>query len=257
MLNTGERQIWNKETMNDYTYFRHIFILNYLKKYMINKKVIEFGSGMGYNVNYFSDVVEYICGLEINKRAVEFSKKKYVSTYKKDYFIADLTTPIEVKYKFDVVYSIFVLEHISKEKNDVFFNNIHSVLKEDGLVIILIPNGEKEGANKFPYHVQYIGYDNFNKTLKKYFDIVKIYGIEHSNKVIDTIAKYNKTPQGKLNNWLRYKNMSWLLDFIPNSIKRPFRPKFKEKLTLSDFRVGLGHKDSSMFMAVCQKWKLN
>ena len=103
--------------------------------------VLEVGAGDGFK----SPIVKQFCKnlllsdlLEENKS--EFNKRGFKNI---KYFVHDFTKK-RLSKKFDGIYSLDVLEHISKKYEKKFIKNICSSLKENGTLIIGMPSIEDQ-----------------------------------------------------------------------------------------------------------------
>lgn len=59
--------------------------------------------------------------------------------------IHDITQPVEKFGNFDLVIATHLLEHVSKESFSIVINNIESLVKKGGILIVSVPH-------KYPYH---------------------------------------------------------------------------------------------------------
>lgn len=97
----------------------------YFNKEDINKKVLEFGVGLGHNISTFKKAVGY----DISKFAVDFCTTKGILT----------TTKINKIFNnyYDIVLSVHVLEHVENPLKTL--RVIHSKLRKDGKLILITP----------------------------------------------------------------------------------------------------------------------
>jgi len=104
--------------------------LSSIKKYLSNskvKKILEIGGNDGYLAKIFTELGFEVISIDINPSSTYFDVKKMNATN------------LEFKPEtFDLVFSSHVIAHI-KDKN-LLFKEINRVLKDDGLVIHIVPS---------------------------------------------------------------------------------------------------------------------
>lgn len=120
-------------------------ILEY-KKTIINPKILEIGSGLGYFTYALKKSGLDIKGLDISNEAVEKAKKMYGDYY----IVADLFKYSEHNIEsYDIVIMTEVIEHL--DNPIIFLNAIKKVLKKGGILIITTPNKDAF-PNDFLWH---------------------------------------------------------------------------------------------------------
>jgi len=91
-----------------------------------NKRVLEFGCGLGQNIYILSLFGLNPVGYDISKFAVNFCKDKGI----------DATTDWNSLGKFDVIFSKFVLEHVTNPYEEL--KRMREKLKDDGVLILVL-----------------------------------------------------------------------------------------------------------------------
>lgn len=104
--------------------------------------VLEVGCGDGFGTGIILQEVGKVHGVDIEQTFIENCKKER-SDERLSFEVADLTEKA-VFPKRDAVYSLDVLEHISKEKENTFMRNIANSIKDDGVCLIGIPSLESQ-----------------------------------------------------------------------------------------------------------------
>ena len=82
--------------------------------------------------------------------------------------------------EFDAAYSLDVLEHISREHEDVFLENIVSSLKDEGILIVGTPSlqSQKHASEASRIgHVNCKDEEDLRRLMKKYFNNVLIFSM--------------------------------------------------------------------------------
>lgn len=120
-------------------YGRLLFELNFVDKQDLeNKKVLDLGCGTGWFENSVKNTVKEIIGLDISKKAIEFSRKNIAGNTRWVLGSA-LNIPLK-KREVDTIVSWDVLEHIDSRKEDIFFKESGRVLKKGGCLYFGTPN---------------------------------------------------------------------------------------------------------------------
>ena len=102
---------------------------NKLKKFLKNKKVLDFGCGAGGFIELASSISDAF-GIEKNKIMTDYIKSKNLKVY------SDIS---EVEnQKFDVITMFHVLEHIKNPQN--ILDELKNILNKNGKIIIEVPN---------------------------------------------------------------------------------------------------------------------
>lgn len=134
---------WRNETLIDDTR-RYEF----LKNSLINKKVLDFGSGNGGFLKLTKNISKKVLGVELEKAVIPFYKEESICIENNLDNIND---------KFDVITSFHVIEHI-KEPFEIL-NKLKNLLEDNGKLIIEVPNAndalltiyENEAFSNFTY----------------------------------------------------------------------------------------------------------
>lgn len=133
-------------------------ILSFYDKDSIkNKKILYIGAGYGKNIWALREKKYDISAIEYSNKAVKranaiFGKKVIMSK--------DIIKYIE-KDKYDVILDIGCLHSISKPERKKAVENIHKLLKKDGILISRIfKSREKDWLNRMPFKTNCFGLDN-------------------------------------------------------------------------------------------------
>ncbi len=131
--------------------------------------IFDIGAGNGTFLTKFKESKWKTGGVEISEVAVEKAKNEYGITLQKGDFL-------DFKYKkskFDVVASLGSFEHLYKPRETL--HEVHRILKDDGILVLSIPNLEALGLlifgkNWYPWQPPRHLYHFTLATLKKMLD---------------------------------------------------------------------------------------
>jgi len=102
-----------------------------------NMKLLEVGCGYGFFIEHLKNKGYNIKGIEISNSRREYGIKELGCTiYDVNLMIEDILDSQNEKY--DVIFLFHVLEHLSEPEQ--FLKNISKMLKEEGTLIIEVPN---------------------------------------------------------------------------------------------------------------------
>ncbi len=133
-----KKYYYNKEAK----FYRKTIFINQICKFGDKKKsVIEIGCGPGYSFKVLKDSgfkFKSYYGVDISNKSAEHFKKIHPSS---DCQVLDFTkSNIKLNRKFDVIFFNGCIHHMSK-KLPIVFSNCKKILKENGIIIMIEPNG--------------------------------------------------------------------------------------------------------------------
>ena len=169
------------------------------------KSILDIGSGRGFTLYYLKKYYHYkeAVGTQLNKTAVEFSRKKLgLTIYYKDLLNIDFG-----KEKFDLITMWHVLEHVTRPEE--YIRKIKMLLSRKGKIVIEVPNFNSWTRNltgKYwlgldpEYHLTFFTPKTISRLLKKYqFKIIQIhtFSLEYSTfiSVQSLVSRITKTDQ--------------------------------------------------------------
>jgi 2-polyprenyl-3-methyl-5-hydroxy-6-metoxy-1,4-benzoquinol methylase len=174
LINTGERPILEKkfeDIISDHQ-FAYKFAVNYVK----NKTVMDFGCGGGYGSEFLSRfTLKNVIGYDIDKNTIattdHFFNNKNLS----------FTSNPDDLQKYDVITMFQVIEHFTNIYLSEILSSIsRTYLQKDGLFICSTPNKliTSPGLKKpvMVFHNFEFTPTTLEKTLKKYFKYIKLFG---------------------------------------------------------------------------------
>ena len=132
----------------------------------IDAQIIEIGCNVGRNLNgFFNAGFKNLTGIEINRKAIDVMSREYSVMYRKIKNNIH-NKPVEQaiymleKDKYDVVYTMAVLEHIHEENGYFVFSEMFRIAKK---YIVVIEDERKESDRHFR---------------RNYKDVFEFYGLK-------------------------------------------------------------------------------
>ena len=170
----------------------------------VDKKILDVGCGNG-NISLFLGNKGYIVkGIDVSNKAIEIAKSKNIFPHV-DFECLPAEELSANGDKYDVVVCSEVLEHLEKPEN--LLNTLYNLLKEDGKLIVTVPNGwgPRELFITRPVQLIYHRYPGIWNYLNKFKKALKYKGetvqsaadnLEHvqffTKKVLNKMASNNQ-----------------------------------------------------------------
>lgn len=140
----------------------HIYSLEFAKKNIVGKKVLDIGCWNGAFEYLLKDIKTKLTGVDPDPGAIKVAQK----TFPKFRFVKGDVYNLPFKKEFDTVLLWMTMEHLPDEKKAL--RNMNRVLKKNGLIFISTPSNRSFSIFfDFPYFL--LGHKHFNpKTLERY-----------------------------------------------------------------------------------------
>ena len=107
------------------------------------KNVLEVGCGDGWFSRVVKQTVKNLTLSDSDKIFIQDAKKRKKGRWKFSYMIHNMTKN-STRLKYDGIYLLDVLEHISKKNEAIFIKNICKSLRKDSVLIVGIPTIESQ-----------------------------------------------------------------------------------------------------------------
>lgn len=143
------------------------------------KNVLEVGCADGFNSRIVKQSVKNLVISDSENKFKEYFNKISNPDWNIKFILNDFERT-KLKKKFDAIYSIDVLEHITPKKEHKFIKNIIFSLKNSGMLIIGMPSLEFQKfsrPSKISGHINCKTEEKLKKFLEKYFDNVIIFSM--------------------------------------------------------------------------------
>lgn len=194
------------------------------KKYIPNNaKILEIGCGSGEYLNGLRRDKWEVTGIDISEYAVSIAKKKY----NLNVMMGDLLSMKFEEKSFDLVILRHVLEHLPDPDEEL--KEIRRILKDNGLIYLVIPNADTLERNVFkeywfpyevPRHLFLFSVRTITELLRR--NKFKVLSLKHSivpNNWILSLHLYLKEKNyQKISNFFTISNPLLLLLFTPVTI---------------------------------------
>jgi SAM-dependent methyltransferase len=136
-LGLSANQLWHDDPR------RLCFVLaryKFVSKMLSGKqKVLEVGCGDAFGTRIVRQEVPYICAVDFDPVFVQDAIERMDDRWRFDCKVHDILSGPVVE-SFDGAYSLDVIEHIPRTKEDLFASNIARSLTEDGVLIVGTPS---------------------------------------------------------------------------------------------------------------------
>jgi len=242
---TGERVTPECRYTNRELFLWHLARYEYAKQYVQNFiRVLDVACGTGYGTYELAMLCREAVGVDISSEAINFASSHYKASniLWREYDCTKMTHILEDS-SFDVVVSFETIEHLDREAQSAFVEQISRVLSKDGIAIISTPNVDTYGSwshlyGKGSYHQYEMNKEEFLAILQARFNYVYLLGQAFS----DT-AKYR---------W-RAMKMASILNGIFNLDFRPIIRGYEDYMDKSDFEFSIYNLERAlMFLAICK-----
>jgi len=192
--------------------------------------ILDVGCGLGYHCqNMMKFGVKESMGVDISNETIELlnSFKTKPVFRKLDICKDDITKYIE---KFDIIFSSDVYEHV--DDPDLMLQNLHKLLKKNGVISITFPNWLHHGQNQFE------NVDNFkSKLLNAGFSNVNIKPIEDYGVLYKIFMKLYSLAQLLSDKLLSIKRVEFQGSGMPESDEFHEMYAYKKIEKLKKYRV--------------------
>ncbi len=235
VLQTAER-VSQKDRSDNYVYQRSL--LAYLEAAkIVSGQVLEIGTGSGYGVDIIAPQAERF--VTVDKYQTETLENAPANVQ----FLQMNVPPLAgiPSGSFDYVITFQVIEHIQKDA--VFLQEIHRVLKEGGKLIVTTPN-KKMSITRNPWHVREYTVEELKQLMLRYFRSVETLGVFGNESIMDYYEK-NRASVRKITRFdifnLQYRLPRQLLQIPYDILNRMNRKKL-----LNDNQglvTGITHED--------------
>jgi SAM-dependent methyltransferase len=168
-----------------------------------NLKVLDLGCGTGEYLQHFG---QDSLGLDISPKNLDKAKKEGLRVKK-----CDLQNPINVKEKFDAVFISHLLEHMENPIELLRFAN--SCLKDNGILVLSIPNEISIMHLKYPYY-EFKGNHLYGFTINNIYELLEYTGFDVDKIRFDFYTALTRK--------LGINNLIRILNLLPRPLKSRF-----------------------------------
>ena len=167
---TGERLIVDVHK-NTIMYGEHIGRYKSVISAVSGRVVLDIASGSGYGSYELAKTASKVIGVDVDQDAIDYAKAKYKKPNLKFIKSNGLRIPLDDN-SVDMVVSMETIEHIEDDR--AFIDELHRVLKPNGLVVISTPNDRAYPKGNH-FHYREYEKDKLIALIKHKFKNVKMY----------------------------------------------------------------------------------
>ncbi|MFW9852876.1 MAG: class I SAM-dependent methyltransferase [Candidatus Thorarchaeota archaeon] len=131
-----ERDIFNNKKELDY-------FIELLPK---EGKILDVGCGTGYGARYMVEKGYSVIGVDISVSMLEIAKKNVPEA---EFIEADMTKLTFPDNSFDGIVSLYAIFHVSREKHEKLFQDLHRMLKTGGILFFCTNYNESEETDDY------------------------------------------------------------------------------------------------------------
>lgn len=156
----------------------HLARYLFASKYAAHKSVLELGCGHGYGAYLLAQSAQSVLACDLNSESLNFARTHYAKSNLE--FIKDTVIQSSGQlFKYELVISLEVLEHIQPEETSAYLTRIRAHLAPGGRAIISTPNHEvvlKSGMPIPIFHINNFSSRELKCLLEKHFTKVEMFG---------------------------------------------------------------------------------
>jgi 2-polyprenyl-3-methyl-5-hydroxy-6-metoxy-1,4-benzoquinol methylase len=148
------------------------------------RDILEVGAGDGFGVPIVAKEAKYILAIDPERRLIESNKERLKAIGNIEFKVHDMSTSslyVDTGYtKFDGAYSIDVIEHLDKSKEDKFMYNIANSLKYNGIYVMGTPNLSASMYASKVSEVQHINlkdYKSLKNLMSRFYENVLMFSM--------------------------------------------------------------------------------
>ena len=166
-------------------------VIKLINKYAYNNQIMECGAGTGILALHLSTMNYYVTALDSDKDMIDLSKRYFLNKFKDakiNYICSDIRD-ITVAEKFDVIYSIGILEHYSD--SDII-DLINKQISMCNTVIFGIPTRYFDEDKKMYGNERYLSIRYWRNLIKKSNCKIIEEASYHYSNILQRVLNYKK-----------------------------------------------------------------
>lgn len=225
----------------DEQYARHIVRYNLAADYVKGGRILDIACGSGYGARLLAEHASHVVGGDISEEAILFARRHY-GWSNLAFCVADAASLGFRSGIFDAIVSFETLEHVDNPTDII--DEFYRLLRDDGILIVSVPNGDIDKIDGNEFHKQYFRLDEFKQLLVRRFSVIKIAG---QRKSADT--------RFKCENIARVTVPAFLKNVIPQAVRESIN-RFRYRSDPpreSDFSLDSSLDSAEQWVAVCRK----
>jgi len=239
-------------------FMRRMAAYDFFRNYVQGRKVLEVGFGDGYGTFYLSQVAADTTGIDASSSLIDYARSKYVRDNL--FFLKGDAARIPFPAgSFEAVVSAGMLENVRDCK--AVLREMDRVLVGYGTALVVTQNRRSELDPVNPHHYREFGARELERTLKKVFSEVQVYGLFGSGRYTSMMSGHSCLARKFF-----AADFMGIRRLLPRPVIRAMAGGRKEGhgplgsmpeeavLTLDDFRIDASGADKALdLIAVCKK----
>jgi O-antigen biosynthesis protein len=123
-------------------------------RFVDKKRVLDIACGEGYGSAFLAKWANEVVGIDSDSATIDHAREKYSSMRNLSFEVGNCCDIRETQGKFDAIVSFETIEHLERNDQSKFLENVRRSLKPDGLFIVSSPEREEYTA-AFPAKNQF------------------------------------------------------------------------------------------------------
>lgn len=190
---TGERP--GRGPGYEYDDSRHRVAYRAVRELVVDRIVVDAGSGDGEGTVVLADAAARVIGLDHHAESVDEATRRHGHRGDVEFRVADLSAPWPVSDA-DAVVAFQIIEHF--DDDDAFVRRALDAVRPGGTVVITTPNRAMSFSEN-PHHVREYLADELRELLERHADDVQVQGVFGNAKV----TAFDERRRAEVERWLR------------------------------------------------------
>jgi len=194
-MSSYERTNYTAE--NNVTYQRCQYAYEFALPYIMDKKVLDIGCGMGYGSSLLANSAKTVVGLDYSQEAIHHNNITYKETPNLSFTKAKVPPLPFEDNTFEVITTFQFIEHIAAQA--FFLQECLRVLVPHGKLLLTTPNAKKTFARN-PFHIKEYSFEEMRNDIAHTTSNFQLLGLQ-GNDIVNSYYKENQKAVQRLMRW--------------------------------------------------------